>query len=315
VANRRASVWKYVRIGKTWRYCRPVFGSNNRIKPHWVCVNGHKEHHPEGAYYIHFLENGRQVWKKIGANPVHAVKAAEFQRGYFQAIAIGVPIQNTDKHPLMISDTLHRYPEEYRLSQRPESYALMRQTLEEFVAFTRKNLIGRIDRIDLLRYKEWLMKRGRSARTAGNKMLRVNQYLRKMQGLGPGKGLVTVKDAKYTELEPEMYDSAELAGFFAACSAFQFRVFKTLFMSGLRKQELENLEWPDVSFTVGTITVSPKPGFEEKDWEQRTIEVPDELLDLLKPEAKPAGYVFTTRGMASTPTCGTTAARSRRKPD
>ena len=51
-------------------------------------------------------------------------------------------------------------------------------------------------------------------------------------------------------------------------------VFKTLLMAGLRKQELESLTWDDVSFAVGTITVSPKPGFSPKDWEQRTVEVP-----------------------------------------
>jgi hypothetical protein len=30
--NRRVSVWKYVRIGKKWRYCKPVVGKNGKIK-------------------------------------------------------------------------------------------------------------------------------------------------------------------------------------------------------------------------------------------------------------------------------------------
>jgi hypothetical protein len=34
--NRRVSVWKYVKIGDRWRYCKPVYGANNKIKPHWV---------------------------------------------------------------------------------------------------------------------------------------------------------------------------------------------------------------------------------------------------------------------------------------
>jgi hypothetical protein len=84
----------------------------------------------------------------------------------------------------------------------------MKQTLEEFVNLTGKNLIDRITRLDLLKYKQWLIERGRSVRTAGNKMLRVNQYLRAVQGLEPGEGLVTVKDAKYVELEPEVYSHA-----------------------------------------------------------------------------------------------------------
>ncbi len=294
MANRRASVWKYVKIGKVWRYCRPVTGANNKIQPDWVFVNGHKEHHPEGNYYVHYLQDGKQVWDKSGKKPAFAVGAAARKEGYFAAKAQGIPVQE-DKLPLMMSYSLDGYLEEYRLSHRPESYSLMKQTLEEFKGFCRLNILDRINRLELLKYKAWLIDRGRSERTAGNKMLRVNQFLRKVQGLRPGEGPVTVKDAKYTTLEPEVYDDDDLEIFFYACNPFQLRVFKTLLMSGLRKQELENLEWRDVNFTAGTLTVSPKRGFTPKDWEQRTIEVPSDLLNLLRPEAKQTGYVFATK--------------------
>jgi integrase/recombinase XerD len=139
------------------------------------------------------------------------------------------------------------------------------------------------------------MNRKRSARTAGNKMMRVNQYLRTIQKLEPGKGLVTVKDAKFVETEPEVYDPAELDKFFAHCTAFQTLVFKTLLMSGLRKQEMENLEWRNVNFTAGTIAVKATAGFSPKTWEERTIEVPSELLDMLEAAPKKHKLVFATR--------------------
>src|SRR5208282_2966280 len=107
-------------------------------------------------------------------------------------------------------------------------------------------------------------------RTAANKMLRCNQFIRSILGLPEGKGPVTVKDAKFTELEPTVFNEDELKAFFAVCSPFQFAVFKTYLMAGLRKAELENLEWTDVDFKSGTISVSPKPGFDPKDWEQRS---------------------------------------------
>src|SRR5438876_10436324 len=65
-------------------------------------------------------------------------------------------------------------------------------------------------------------------------------------------------------------------------------------MTGLRKQELECVEWPDINFVVGTLTVSSKPGFDPKDWEQRTIEMAQELINILQPHAKSSGYVFPT---------------------
>ena len=72
MANRTVSIWKYVKIGNNWRYCRPVIAPNNSIKPNWVHVNGHKEEHKEGNYYIHFLDGSRQIWKKIGPKPADA---------------------------------------------------------------------------------------------------------------------------------------------------------------------------------------------------------------------------------------------------
>jgi integrase len=52
------------------------------------------------------------------------------------------------------------------------------------------------------------------------------------------------------------------------------------------------LEWTDVDFKAGTIVVSPKPGFDPKDWEQRSIEVPESLLTILKELPRRGTLVF-----------------------
>lgn len=59
--NRRVSVWKYVRIGKKWRYCKPAVGKNGKIKSDWVIVKGKEEHHPEG----NFLQNPERNPKQL----------------------------------------------------------------------------------------------------------------------------------------------------------------------------------------------------------------------------------------------------------
>jgi integrase len=133
--------------------------------------------------------------------------------------------------------------------------------LEEFYAWNKNNLVETMRRADLRRYRAWLMERKRTARTAA-------------------------------ELEPQIYNEDELAAFFRHCKQFHLAVFKTYLMAGLRKQELENLEWTDVDFKAGTISVSPKDGFDPKDWEQRTIEVPDELLHILKSLPRKNRLVF-----------------------
>jgi hypothetical protein len=166
--NRRVSVWKYVKIGDRWRYCKPVYGANNKIKPHWVYVNGKPEELPDGNFYIHKLDHARQVWKKIGTNPADAVRAAEYEESLLSAIAAGLPIKKEATPDLYYGPQMWRFLEDYKLSQSDESYALMSQTLVEFNEQCKKNDLTKITREDLLRYKKWLVNRHRSLRTAGN---------------------------------------------------------------------------------------------------------------------------------------------------
>jgi integrase len=294
MANRKVSVWKYVKVGNRWKYCKPVYGRNNKIKPNWAFVNGKPEHHPEGNFYISRRDGKKKIWKKIGPNPADAVNAAKVEKSILNAKALGVQIK-PELPKLDYDAQMWKFLNDYKLSQSLESHGLMKQTLEEFRRFSKKAVLSDINREDLLRYKQWLIERKRSLRTAGNKMLRVNQFLRAAMGLRPGEGLVTVKDGRFVEREPEVYTDDELDLFFKACSPFHARVFHTLLMAGLRKQEMENLEWTDINFETGTLSVRGKKTFQPKDWEEREIEIPRELLELLFAVKKDRGLVFATK--------------------
>jgi integrase len=115
-------------------------------------------------------------------------------------------------------------------------------------------------REDLLRYKQWLVERGRSLRTAGNKMLRVNQFYRAALGLRPGEGLVTVKDGKFVEKEPEVYTEDEVEAFLNACSPFHTIAFQ-------RRDQVQQ---------EGVVTV-----FRRRDTEVETMELVVGSVDLI----------------------------------
>jgi len=53
-----------------------------------------------------------------------------------------------------MASTLPAWLEEYRLSHRPESHALMKQTLEEFHRWVKRETIATINRTDILRFKQ-----------------------------------------------------------------------------------------------------------------------------------------------------------------
>ena len=165
MANRSVSVWKSVKVGDRWKYCRPVIGKIRKFGPIGSTSTGTRSTIPR-ATTTRIGARARSRSDESRVRPRRRLRAADFEEAKLRAIAAGVPVKN-EAIPLMVSHTLHGYLEEYRLSQRPESYALMKQTLEEFVSLTGKNLIDRITRLDLLKYKEWLIGRGRSTRTAG----------------------------------------------------------------------------------------------------------------------------------------------------
>lgn len=282
MANLRCSIWVYRKIGGKWRYCKPAVGRNNKIVPE------------DGTYYIRWRQGGKLIWQK-SSSAANAVLDAKRQEAYLNAVAHGLALHQTERgkpEPLQMVYAMPGYLEEYKLSNRKESYNLMKQTLEEFYAHNKKNLISEITRLDLLRYKQWLIDKKRSARTGGNKMLRVAQFLRHVQKQKPGEGLVTVKDARWNELEPEVYTEKELAAFFYYCNAFQYGVFKTLLMAGLRKAELEYLTWSDVDLDAGTVKVTAKAEFSPKTWEERVVEIPTELVNILKELPRRSQWVF-----------------------
>jgi hypothetical protein len=143
----------------------------------------------------------------------------------------------------MVSDLLDGWLEEYRLSHREETCNLMKHTLFEFFGywdekerrvqgFVSSNLIEHVRRYDLLRFKQNLVDKGRSERTAANKCLRINQFIRSVLKLDPGKGIITGKDMKFTEPEVSVYNDDELAELFKECDAYRHAIFKTFLTAG-----------------------------------------------------------------------------------
>jgi hypothetical protein len=220
MANRKVSIWMYVKVGSRWRYAKPVEGRNHKLKPGWFVVDGVEQHHPDAAYHIRFREGSKVIWRKC-RGAADATAARERQEAYLTAYAHGLtPAQqyHAAPRPKLIVEVLPAYLDEYRLSHSKESFKLMQQTLNEFYPWNRMNLIDRIRRVDLLKYRQWLIDNKKTPRTAANKMLCVNQFLRHALGLPEGKGLVTVKDGKFVEFEPTVFNDDELAAFFKECN-------------------------------------------------------------------------------------------------
>jgi hypothetical protein len=70
MSNRTATL--YLRVttkdGKT-PFCKPVYLSKGRLKPHYAMVNRQPGHHPEDVYYVRFGRKGRtQKFVSVGGD-------------------------------------------------------------------------------------------------------------------------------------------------------------------------------------------------------------------------------------------------------
>jgi integrase len=287
--NRRVSVWKYVRLKNgRWRYCKPAPAKNGKIRPDWVIVKGKPEHHPEGNFYLHRYDGDREIWKRVGPNAQEAVEAAEFDAAYLDAKSKGIPVKAIETPNLSVSAAAHGWLQDVKLSARPETHELYEHTVREFQEWNsnggpRHKFISEFTRLDLLTYRKWLLTDvGNAPRTAGNKLIRINRFIRKTLKLRDGEGPITVRDTKVgvTQKEPEVYEPNDLDQFFKFCTPTQSTLFKTFLLTGFREDEVMYLYWRDLDFDRATLRVTAKPEFDftVKDYEERTVAVPYDNL-------------------------------------
>lgn len=71
MAISKYTLYKYVKVDGTWRYCKAAYHENGKIKPDIVFVNVKQallEKHPEGRYYM--SHNGQ--WIDVGTDALEA---------------------------------------------------------------------------------------------------------------------------------------------------------------------------------------------------------------------------------------------------
>ena len=127
----------------------------------------------------------------------------------------------------------------------------------------------------------FLRNRGLSERTISNHITRITALLRMhkvVDLLGPEER------PQYDEPEVEAYDEDRLKVFFAAIDDEEKFLFEFFLGTGLREQEVMNCSWQNIDFKSKVVKVRSKPmaGFRIKDKQERSVPVPDTLIDSLK---------------------------------
>ncbi len=99
---------------------------------------------------------------------------------------------------------------------------------------------------------------------------------------------------KKANSKPPVYSQEQIDRIFVQCGDVEKTIFATLLLTGLRKRELYFLSWTDLDLDRGVLRVTGdnKEGFSPKDYEERVIPIPPDLVELLKKLPRKSQWVF-----------------------
>ena len=301
------NITKRVRIeGKGWRFCEVVFGANRKIRPNAVLIDGKEQLHPEGRYYIDFLQDGQRKRLAAGASAAEATIAADQQTRTLTArraaadAGITLPQSKPAAGSRLLKEAVETYLLEIQAHKKKKTHSAYRTALTYFLESCKKQTLEEIHRTDMLAFKTYLRdKKKQSDRSIANKFENVMSFLKQQKITG----LIGKNDRPtFTEEEVETYTQDELDKFFAACTATENVWFEFFYRTAMREQEVMHVSWSDIDFERSAITVreNKRFGWKPKAYKGRYISIPASLIMLLKAwkekSDRTCGLVFPTTG-------------------
>lgn len=285
MANKTATLYINIKKDGKWKFCPVSEASNGRLEPGYARVNGRREYHEEGTYYVRWYEGSKPRFENVGKDPTFAAA----QRLRREALLNGEhsktleALADPSKKRLTLADAIAAYIVRVRVSRSDKTQNEFELMLPEFAEVCGKKYVDDVRGEDLMQYAAKLRYQGFADRTVENRVSRVSCFLKK-------NGITELLDERDRQsLKPdekvvEAYNTEELKLLFAACDEEEKIVFHFFLGSGCREAEVAHATWRDVNFHDKTFTVHSKrkQGFGPKDRAERTIPLPDSLMSALK---------------------------------
>jgi integrase len=267
----------------TWRRSLAATAGNGRVRAGYALVDGHPVQCAKYVYQVRFYVDGQATYESVGANATEA----EAKRKLLQQqrrIKAEAPAANL---------TIVEGPERKTLQATAAAYVKVkidggfteaaeqaRLVTTEFMATTKKRFIDELKSEDITRYHNSLRKIGRGNRTVANKHQRLVSWLH-FAGI---QGEEVPAKPRYELALPTIYTPDQISTLLADDNEYTHMVALMALKLGLRDQELRHAEFTDIDMHDKLFRVQGKPQykFTVKDWEQRDIPIPDDLIDELK---------------------------------
>lgn len=280
-------------------YCKPETTQKGAVSSEWVLYRDKRYKVPasEGRWLIRWEDGDRPKWQSA-PTMTEAITLRIKKEAELHALASGIEIKPDDPSRLRLEKAFEDFIEEQELLRRADKTVDgYRWAKDSFLESCHHSFLDQVTRRDLLRYAQFLRSVKRlSDRTVHTRWTALMTVL-KHHGLRLTKRGDT---PQYVQEDAEAYTQTELDALFNICTAEQELLYRFYLASGFRMQEVMHLYYSDINFEQGTVRVKAKPehGFIPKRWMERTVPLPDALLQRLQARRKAAkkdGLVFPTK--------------------
>jgi integrase/recombinase XerD len=289
----KLSVTRKVKVDGAWVFL-PVWKTGEKLDWTRLKHKGTPIPSVSGTFYLDYTPaGGKRLRKAVGTHPREAKTALASQQSVVHLRSAGLEVKDAPEiqayRPLSgprVAEVVDRFVDHPPLKLRKRSVAKYSNAMLTFKAWTKKTHLSELSRADINAFMSDLVNRdGLDPSTAFDKAVIVQAVMNEHGA--------TIKMNKgdwprTTDRQPSVYEPAVLAALFTAANARESSLFQTFLMTGFRDQEIGFLAWDDFNPKLNTLSVTKKAalGFDPKNYHERTIPIPDELVTILQKHRK-----------------------------
>jgi integrase len=260
-------------------------GGNGKVKPGYVLIDGKRKANDTGHYELRYYIGSQLKYENVGTNASDAlgacVRKVKLLAIRDDAKAAGAKLIE-ERGRSSLKTALSAFVEAAEDRGSLVASALYKRAATEFLAVVGRTYADEIVEADFTKFQKALASRRQSARTISNKHRLVVSFAR---FAGVDADEIPRTAPKFDVTLPQVYTVEQIEAFFSSLTSDYHRlVFTLLLKTGMREQEAMYLQWSDIDLRRRTLLIRSKPelGFRIKDREERSIPLPDDLVERLK---------------------------------
>lgn len=286
---KRISIAQYRTVDGKWQFVPVGRDDKGNPRPALVIVKGEtiSSSTPGGGkFYLDYRDQeGKRVRAPCGVSPREALDAWRMRSGIANGTIEPTAIEENPGERATVANGIKQFLLEVKATKSDATHRAYSTDLAWFSAQLNRHYVDQVSRADILR----VFGRGRdeklSQRTINRRIL---VGLMALRNAGSTLQLKKGDWPKTTEEDVEVYSEEELKRFFAACTGRERLIFQTYLLSGFRNREVATLTWDSVDFHRGRLSVKARPQFtfKPKNYEVRSVPIPQSLLSALKAHKK-----------------------------